>query len=356
MKEYVPAFQQNLKNSFRRIDQKPSHVKILLIRFSSIGDIVLTSPVSRMIKTQVSGAEIHYLTRKKFNSLLEFDPHIDQVHLFDDNLQAIIMELKKENFDLILDLHNNLRSRIISMALNRPTVHFPKENIRKLLYVRFKTDLLPQLHIVDRYLQTAQILGVVNDNKGLGFYPCECESVSEADLPEFFRNRKFVIFSIGGTHATKRMPARKWVEILSWIPVPVMIIGGQEDWEQGEAIIKENPGFQGQHIWNTCGQFSIGGSAYLIQMSALVLTHDTGMMHIASAYKKPTVAIWGNTTPRLGMYPYQTEFIHMEVQDLSCRPCSKIGYSACPKVHFHCMEKQNTRSSALQSFVRRFLN
>jgi heptosyltransferase-2 len=330
-------------------------VKILLIRFSSIGDIVLTSPVSRILKTQVPGIIVHYLTRKKFKSLLEFDPFIDQIHLFDENLGFIINELKKEKFDLILDLHNNLRSRVISLAINRPTVHFPKENILKWLYVRFKKDYLPHTHIVDRYLKTAEILGVVNDNQGLGFYPCDCESVTETDLPEAFRNKKFIIFSIGGTHSTKRMPAKKWNEILSWIPAPVIIIGGKEDQEAGEQIVGENPGFPGQHIWNACGQFSIGGSSYLIRMSSLVITHDTGMMHIAAAFKKPTVAIWGNTTPRLGMYPYQTEYISLEVNDLPCRPCSKIGFSACPEVHFQCMEKQNTGSSEFQSFVRRFL-
>lgn len=136
------------------------------------------------------------------------------------------------------------------------------------------------------------------------------------------------------------MPAKKWNEILSWIPAPVIIIGGKEDQEAGEQIVEENPGFPGQHIWNACGQFSIGGSSYLIRMSSLVITHDTGMMHIAAAFKKPTVAIWGNTTPRLGMYPYQTEYINLEVDDLPCRPCSKIGFSACPEVHFQCMEKQ----------------
>ncbi len=330
-------------------------MKILLIRFSSIGDIVLTSPVSRIVKTQVPGANVHYLTRKKFKSLLEFDPYIDQLHLFDENLSSIIHELKKEKFDLILDLHNNLRSRIIAIALNRPTVHFSKENIRKWLYVRFKKDYLPNTHIVDRYLKAANILGIENDNKGLGFYPCECESVSEQDLPEAFHNRKFVVFSIGGTHATKRMPAVKWLEILSWIPAPVLIIGGKEDREAGETIINGNAGFPGQYIWNACGQFSIGGSSYLIQLSSMIITHDTGMMHIAAAFKKPTVAIWGNTTPRLGMYPYQTEFINLEVKDLQCRPCSKIGFSACPEGHFQCMVKQDTQSPVLQSFVQRFL-
>jgi ADP-heptose:LPS heptosyltransferase len=151
------------------------------------------------------------------------------------------------------------------------------------------------------------------------------------------------------------MPAQKWGEILSWIPAPVIIIGGKEDREAGDQIINENPDVTRQYVWNTCGQFSIGGSSFLIRMSSLVITHDTGMMHIAAAFKKPTVAIWGNTTPRLGMYPYQTEYISLEVNDLPCRPCSKIGFAACPEVHFQCMEKQNTRSSELQSFVRQFL-
>jgi ADP-heptose:LPS heptosyltransferase len=324
--------------------------KILVIRFSSIGDIVLTSPVIRCLKSQLPDSEIHFLTKHKFTQLLEFDPNISKVIGFSGKLENLIPTLKEEQYDYIVDLHNNLRSRWIRFRLRKPGASFPKLNVLKWLWVQFKVEALPPIHVVDRYFLAAKALGIKNDGKGLSFFPCDCEKPNSDQLPEPFQNRPYVIFAIGGTHFTKRLPAHKWIELYSLLRWPVCIVGGKEDWATGATLV-EAAKKTGLPVWNACGAFSIGGSAWLIQNSVLVFSNDTGMMHIAAAFKKPIVAFWGNTSPKLGMYPYETNYIDMEVADLSCRPCSKIGFDTCPKGHFRCMNNQDLGNPILANFL-----
>jgi len=325
-------------------------VKVLVLRFSSIGDIVLTSPVLRCLKNQLKGVEIHYLTKKKFFGLLEHNPNISKIYTFESSVEYVLPILKKENYDVVIDLHNNLRSNYIKLVLGKASFAFEKLNFQKWLYVNLKKDFLPDVHIVDRYLETVKSLSVKNDGKGLDFFPCDCDKIENEDIPDEIRGFPYAILSIGGTHFTKKMPVKKWIELGSQIPIPMVIIGGKEDVEVGQSIENELIA-GGKKVWNTCGQFSIGGSAHLIKKSALTITHDTGMMHIAAAFQIPTVAIWGNTTPKLGMYPFKTQYINLEVNNLACRPCSKIGFSACPKYHFDCMQKQDFSQKSLQLFI-----
>lgn len=326
-------------------------VKILVIRFSSIGDIVLTSPVLRCLKNQIPGAEIHFLTKKRFAGLLEHNPHITKIVAADKVLRHTIAELRQENYDVVIDLHHNLRSLRVKMMLFKPSFSFDKLNIKKWLWVNLKMDRMPDIHIVQRYLETTKSLGVKDDGQGLEFYPCDCDLPDAEEFPEEIKGSPYVVLSIGGTHFTKKMPVSKWIELGKKIPLPMVIVGGKEDMENGWQL-SENLKKLGKKIWNAAGLFSIGGSAHLIRQSALVLSHDTGMMHIAAAFQKPIVAIWGNTSPKLGMAPFRTAHFNMEVNGLSCRPCSKIGYNSCPRNHFDCMQKQDIQSADLQKFIQ----
>lgn len=281
---------------------------------------------------------------------MEHNPHISKVIGLETSLRTVLHELRKENYDAVIDLHHNLRSLRIKLALGRPSFSFNKLNLRKWLYVNWKQPVMPDLHIVNRYLDTVKCLGVQDDGKGLEFFPCVCEEVDKQELPSAFRNKPYAILSIGGTHSTKKMPLEKWVELLDLLSLPAMVIGGKEDQENGQWIEKQGLA-KGKTVWNACGNFTIGGSAYLIKDANLVLTHDTGMMHVAAAFQKPIVAIWGNTTPQLGMYPFRTSYINMEVNGLDCRPCSKIGFEKCPKGHFRCMWNQNTQATELKEFI-----
>ena len=141
--------------------------KVLVIRFSSIGDIVLTTPILRCLKRQMEDVEIHYLTKKTFANLLVNNPYISKVHCFNTDLNLIIEDLKKENFDCIIDLHKNIRTFRVKMKLKVPSFTFNKLNIEKWLLVKLKINILPKVHIVDRYFKAVKSLGVVNDNKGL---------------------------------------------------------------------------------------------------------------------------------------------------------------------------------------------
>lgn len=306
-------------------------MKILIIRFSSIGDIVLTTPVIRCLKKQVPNVEIHYCTKSSYQTILDTNPYIDKLYFLGDNLNLLITDLKKENYDYVIDLHNNLRTRIIKWKLGIKSFSFDKLNIQKWLLVNFKINILPKVHIVDRYLATVANLGIINDQEGLDFF---LPSNSSLDVTEFEIPKNFVVFAIGGQHFTKRLPAHKISECCSKINQPIVLIGGQEDLPEANRVLELS---QQNVILNLCGRISIAQSAELIKNSQYVLTHDTGMMHIAAAFKKKIYVIWGNTIPDFGMYPYHSPYENIENTHINCRPCSKIGFEKCPKSHFKCM-------------------
>jgi ADP-heptose:LPS heptosyltransferase len=311
-------------------------MKILILRFSSIGDIVLTTPVVRCLKKQLN-AEIHYFTKPAFAGILSSNPYISKVHTLPDKVLPFLPELKKEKFDYVIDLHNNFRTFLIKRYLNVPAFSFDKLNRQKYLLVNFRINRMPDTHIVDRYMDTVKKLGVINDNEGLDYFIPEKDIVSPELFPETHR-KKYAAVVAGATFATKRLPDHKLAELCEKIDLPVIVVGGKTDTDAGNYLenyfIRKSPG----KIFNSCGKFNLNQSASIVQQAEKVYTHDTGLMHIASAFKKDIVSIWGNTVPEFGMYPYQTNFTVIENKNLSCRPCSKLGYNNCPKGHFRCME------------------
>ncbi len=338
--------------------------KILIIRFSSIGDIMLTTPVIRCLKQQ-TGAEIHYLTKEKYLPLLEHNPYIDRIYTINDTLETVLQKLNDEKYDYFIDLHKNLRSRFVRMALRSTTYSFNKLNFEKWLLVNFKVNRLPAISVVDRYMQAVAAFGVVNDGQGLDYFlhPNFPEPrgfgagkprTSNFKLPPIAIGAKlppiaigakpqtsnYVAFAIGAAHQTKRLPTDKIVQICKGLTLPVVLLGGENEFDEGEIIVSQS----GEKVANLCGLLSLHESAQLIMNSSLVITHDTGMMHIAAAFQKDILSIWGNTVPVFGMYPYYKKGVErntfFEVQGLSCRPCSKIGFQNCPKGHFRCMHEQ----------------
>lgn len=315
--------------------------KILILRFSSIGDIVLTTPVIRCIKQQVLGAEVHYCTKQAFKGILESNPYVDKVHVLGGGLSELVQQLKAENFDYVVDLHNNLRTRIIKLRLGKPSKSFDKLNYEKWLMVNLKVNRLPDQHIVDRYLAAAAPLGVVDDGKGLDYFIPEQHEVNSHTLPHPFQEG-YVAFAIGAQHYTKRLPTDRIIELCEKLQRPIILLGGKEDAAVGEEIAayftrKTNNEQPSTIIYNACGKYNLAGSASLVRQAEQVVSHDTGLMHIAAAFQKDIISVWGNTIPAFGMYPFRTRYKVLEVNGLSCRPCSKIGYSKCPKGHFRCM-------------------
>ena len=315
-------------------------MKILVIRFSSIGDIVLTTPVIRCLKNQIDDVEIHVLTKKKFSSLYKTNPYINKVYEYDDSLKKNIEELKLENYDYIVDLQKNKRSLRVTRALHKPHSSFPKLNFKKFLLTTFKINLMPDIHIVDRYFKAVEKLGVTNDYQGLDFFISEKNDYPLSELPENFQ-KGYHAFVIGGTYKTKILPAVKIVEIIQKLNEPVILLGGPDDVERAEEILSAIS-CQLSAI-SLVGKINLEQSASIVKKAKSVLTNDTGLMHIAAAFHKNIVSVWGNTVPELGMYPYlpkEKEKCHIvECKDVKCRPCSKLGFKECPKRHFKCMMK-----------------
>jgi len=315
-------------------------MKVLIIRFSSIGDIVLSTPVVRCIKLQLKGSEVHYITKKQYGIVLENNPCTDKLYTIEKNISEVAEELKKENYDFVVDLHHNLRSAQVKSLLGKKSKSFPKLNLEKWLMVNFRLNRLPKAHIVDRYFEAVNPIGVRNDKKGLDYFIPEKDQVDIKTLPAPFQDG-YIGFVIGAKHFTKQLPAEKIISICKKINLPVVLLGGREDAEKAkiicEAVVK--------NIYSACGQYNLNQSASLVKQAKKIITHDTGLMHIAAAFKKEIISVWGNTIPEFGMYPYygdlEIKSQKLEVENLSCRPCSKLGYPKCPKGHFKCMHEIN---------------
>jgi ADP-heptose:LPS heptosyltransferase len=325
--------------------------KILIIRFSSIGDIVLTTPVIRAIKQQVPGAEVHYCTKWAFRAILEPNPYLDKIHYLQEQLSPLIEALRAEQYDFIVDLHHNLRSQIIKFRLGRASRSFAKLNLEKWLLVNLKIKRLPSVHLVDRYLAAAAPLGIRDDGGGLDYFIPAADEVDLQTLP-FPHRQGYVAFAIGAQHYTKRLPPEQIIALCEKINQPIVLLGGKEDIATGDQVCahfaRSQPAstagtaenlVQGAVLYNACGRYSLHGSASLVRQARMIYTHDTGLMHIAAAFKKEIVSIWGNTVPAFGMFPYRTPFTVVEHPHLKCRPCSKIGYQKCPLGHFKCMRE-----------------
>lgn len=316
---------------------KSVQVKILVIRFSSIGDIVLTTPVLRCLKEQLDAeVELHYITKKQFKPVIEHNPNISKIYTIDKSTNEVLEDLKSENYDYIVDLHKNLRSRRVIKGLKVLSFSFDKLNFKKWQLTTFKINKLPKTHIVDRYMASVKALGVVNDKRGLEYFITQKEEACLKEIPVSHKNG-YIAFAIGAQHFTKRLPIEKIISICKKINQPIILLGGKEDCNNALEIEKAI----GNQIFNACGKFSINQSASLVKHCKTLITHDTGLMHIGAAFGVKIISVWGNTVPDFGMYPYfpknPERFVIVEKNSLKCRPCSKIGHDSCPKKHFKCM-------------------
>jgi heptosyltransferase-2 len=312
-------------------------IKILVIRFSSMGDIIYTTPVVRCLKKQLPNAEIHYLTKKNFKFLVEHNPYVDKLHLLEDKISDTIAQLKKENFDYLIDLHNSLRSTILKFKLNIKSSTYKKERIKKFLALKFKWNLIKPDHLVDRYLKTVNFLGIKNDNLPIDYFLPENTPKLEEISTKISKN-SYIVFVIGATHFTKRLPNHKVVEICKNLNKPIVLLGGKDVMANAAEIEKSLP----NGLINLVGVVSLNESVTIVKNAASVIGFDTGLTHIAEAFNKKLATIWGSTVPELlGVQPYQVDNHYESGVELSCRPCSKFGLAACPEGHFKCMNDIN---------------
>lgn len=307
-------------------------MKILVIRFSSMGDIIYTTPVVRCLKKQIPGAEVHFLTKPAFKYIYDNNPYVDKLLLLRATLSATINEIKAEDYDYIIDLHNNLRTAIIKLRAGIRSSTYQKQPIKKWLSLKFKLKLIPPVHLVDRYLKTVTFLGVVNDGQPIDYYIKADHQLNNL-LPVSHQN-EYVAFVIGATHFTKRMPNEKIISICRQLNSPVVLLGGNDVKANGDIIA----GAIGATVYNACGITSLDESVFLVSKAKSIIGFDTGLTHIAEAFDKPIASVWGGTTPDLlGVQPYMVKDVLVTGVDLPCRPCSKFGLEKCPLGHFKCM-------------------
>jgi ADP-heptose:LPS heptosyltransferase len=299
-------------------------VKILIIRFSSIGDIIVTTPIIRCVKKQLN-AEIHFLVKEQFSSVLKNNIYIDKQIIYTKEIMSV---LKNENYDVVIDLHKSRLSTSIKWKLGVKSFTYDKVNIQKWLFVNFKLNFLPDLHLVDRYFQGIQELGVINDGLGLDYH------FIEEDLQEL-KDLRYESIVLGAAHNTKRITLDLAQKIIDKSKYKIVLLGGKDVIDEAR-LLEHNP-----QIINKVNKTNLNQAAIVLSKSVLVHAGDTGLMHMAAALKVPLHVYWGNTSKEFGMFPYygnqQVEHKSYFVEGLSCRPCSKMGFEKCPKGHFKCM-------------------
>lgn len=311
-------------------------IKVLLVRFSSIGDVVLTTPVIRTLKAARPDWEIHYLTKAGYVGLLAHHPDLTRVHVLGEDFGACVAALRAEGFTYLLDLHHNLRSLRLKLALGIPSAALRKYNRQKYWLVRTKRLRQPIPHIVTRYEDTLRFLGITPTGGPLALHlPPGLSDWANKTLLDagFAGGRPPLAVVLGATHRTKRWLPAHFRTLLNRYGRPVLLLGGPDARAEADTLLAglAPPAF------DAVGHYDLLAAAALMQQAQAVLTHDTGFMHIAAAFGQPVYSLWGSTVPALGMTPWRTPHRLLEHPDLSCRPCSKIGHDRCPRGHFRCM-------------------
>lgn len=328
-------------------------MKILIIRLSSLGDVLLTTPVVRCLKQQVKDAEIHFLTKDNAMTILVDNKNIDRLWTVDvnstENTKQVINALINEKFDYVVDLHNNWRSRRFRRAMHCKTLVYKKENFHKFLFILTKHNFMSGRHVVDRYMDAVKPLGVKNDNKGMDLFIPE-DLQGEALLEQRAGKKRvgdlidkpYAVVAFGAQHITKSIPPDKLRMLCYSIELPVLILGDAKD---HNILSKWGLHFD-HHVTELCGKTSLMLSAAIISHAEVVVSADSAMMHFAAALHKPVIAIFGATDPALGFTPYCTKHVNCVVEDLRCHPCSRQGGEKCPRKHYKCMHQQEWQKIA----------
>lgn len=293
-------------------------MKILLIRLSSIGDIVLTTPVLRCLALQRPGDELHMMVKAPFRALADASPYVARTLVYGDPVE--------EHYDWVVDLQANARSRKVCRQL-RPcrVTRLRKQNLAKALLTLFKHEVLPIRHVCDRYLEAVAPLGVKNDGHGLDFHlPPE----AAPQMP----SEPYEVLVVGANHYTKAIPLPHLQLMAQGIPCRVLLLGGKKEAAATASVEWSD------NVTDLCGKTTLMESAALLRDACEVVTPDTGMMHIAVALGVPVKLLWGSTDPRYGFAPYAPKgWVEQQVSRLACHPCGKLGHDRCPLGHFKCM-------------------
>ncbi len=327
---------------------------------SSIGDIILTTPLLRSVRKTYPNASITYITKKQYAGLLEDSPYISELITFDKSegfrgLRMIKRRLKKQHFDACLDIHKNWRSRYLRFGLGAGLIGtYPKYIIRRALLVRFKINLYRHIRPVYlRYFKAARKLGVQYDGEGseIHFPKAASEKVTGILSSLGYRSgTPLVVICPGATYFNKKWLSEGFVKtarhLMEARSAFIIIHGGQDDRDQCENIAAEiGPG-----AFSLAGKLNLPETAALLKSGTLVIANDSGLLHLAQSQKRPVIGIYGPTTRELGFFPIEQNSTVVETS-VSCRPCTPKGLNYCPKVHFRCM-KDITPEMVIEAALR----
>ncbi|HUN65977.1 MAG TPA: lipopolysaccharide heptosyltransferase II [Bacteroidota bacterium] len=345
----------------------PSFNKILIIRFSSLGDILLITPLLRAVRSRFPSARIDVLVKQTYGDLLRFHPAVGTLLELPPGgrreLGAMIRRVRGERYDLVLDLHNSLRSiavRLLSGCRRRGVVS--KHAVARWILVRWKKNYYRRIiPVAERYLRAAERFGVQGDDRGLEIYlPGEVTSSVRVRLEKYRLDKYETVIGFAPTarHFTKRWPQARFVEagilLASAGRVKILVFGGKDETEYcADVVHLINSAVNAPAAENCALDFTLMETAAVLDRCDAVLTNDSGLMHLAAARKRKIVALFGSTVAEFGFFPYGTKAVVLEKKPLSCRPCTPIGRDECPLGHFSCMNDIQARDvvAALKSLL-----
>jgi lipopolysaccharide heptosyltransferase II len=307
------------------------HPSILILRLSSLGDIILTTPLLIALREQFPKSVIDLVISKEFESLIPIIPAVSTVHIYDKSagplgVRELRRSLKEPDYNYVLDLHNVLRTRILRRGLGRHTRVINKRTFKRWLLVKFKLDRLQnEPDVIGRYFETTKVLEVKDSGKG------PILNVRGQ------RDPKRIAIAPGARHWNKRWPANYFASVAKSLidnRYHIDLHGSENDASICKMVAEQLPP---QSFVNFAGKLSLEDVAREIARASAIVTNDSGLMHVAEAVGTRIVSIFGPTVRQFGFAPRSANAVVVEVQGLYCRPCTAIGLDHCPEKHFRCM-------------------
>ena len=313
--------------------------KLLIVRLSSLGDILLTTPLVRTLKKNYPATEIDFVVREEYKDLLLLNPHLQNIFIYNNNkdeLKTLKNRICENNYDLIIDLQNNLRSWLLLKCYGKSVLGFKKNNIKKFLLVHFKINKLKNAKPVPlRYASTLENFRL--DDKGLEL------TTDKIQNPLLNSIENLIGICPGSKHFTKTWPEEYFIELgtlLNENGFKVALFGGKDDIKVCERISSKLPS-----AINLCNDNNILQTAADMKCCKVIYCNDSGLMHVATAVNIPVIAFFGSTVKEFGFIPYNSKNLILENNSLSCRPCTHIGRERCPEKHFKCMKELAPQSA-----------
>lgn len=310
--------------------------KILIIRLSSLGDVILATGMPKLIKEKYPGTRVDFISQNPFADVLRNNSNIDNLYIYSKKSGVITdrrgreIKLNPDDYSFVYDLQKNRHSKRISSKINASVKRIKKNNFKKFLLVRFKINLLSDFkHVFKKYAEVAGIKNISADDYKLEInYDCK--------MPYNSGKKRLAAIAPGAKHFTKRFPYEKFVEIGEMLRYEygfdIVLLGSKDETEVCSKI-SDALSFS---VVDMSGKTSILESTALIDDSDLLMCNDSALMHIGSAVGTPLIAIFGSTSEEFGFFPLGGKSLVLQ-KDLPCRPCTHIGRAECPKGHFDCM-------------------